>query len=127
MQPYTTRPQDPELAPLEVMRKLDNIDKHRVILTGVGAVDANFHGEPSNYRGKRPEPDYNFCLLEEGARVATFTCSEPSPDLEIPEFDILPTVDLVYDDSNGVRFDAKRIMWDMKKAVLAAVEAFEPF
>jgi hypothetical protein len=54
VQPDQTDPQNPELAPLEILRKLDNIDKHQVILTGVSAVDANFHGEPSSYRGKRP-------------------------------------------------------------------------
>ena len=127
VQPYQTHRARPEFAPLEVLRTLDNTDKHQVILTGVSAVNTNVHGEPCNYRGSAPEADYHFCVLEEGAKVATFRCSEPSPEMSVPDFDIHPTVDLVDVRPTGFRFDARQVLWDIHKAVQATVNAFEPF
>lgn len=126
-QPYSTHPRRPEWAPLEVLRSLDNTDKHQVILTGVSAVDTNVHGEPSEYQGAAPKAEYHFCVLEEGAKVATFRCSEPSPEMSVPDFDIHPTVDLVDVRPTGFRFDARQVLWDIHKAVRDTLSAFEPF
>ena len=76
-------PQTPSNTLLAILSKLDNIDKHRVLLTSVSAMHANRHGSAYGYQGSAPEPEYFWGALEEGRKVATFRCSKQLADVRV--------------------------------------------
>jgi hypothetical protein len=127
VQPYTLSQTSPRDAYLAILSKLDNTDKHKVILVTVNSIEGNVHGNPRGYRGSNPEPQYEFGALREGARVATFRCSEPSPDVNVPNFKLLPSVSLSDIGSVGDTVDAGQLLWRLREQVKATVEAFQPF
>ncbi|HUB39989.1 MAG TPA: hypothetical protein VMA72_14150 [Streptosporangiaceae bacterium] len=126
VQPYKISPGSPDDALLEILRKLDNDDKHKVVLASVSSIDGNVHGMPRHYAGRSPETEYEWGALEEGGRVATFRCSEPSPHMTISDFKLIPSVSLTGISSAKVPAEARDLLTTLHKLVAEIVATFDP-
>lgn len=126
-QPYVVYPEEPRNALLAILKNLDNTDKHRLLLTSVSAMHANSHGQPYRYRGDTPESEYFWGELKEGAIVAKFRFTEPSPDMYMSDFQVIPSVSLAEIGVQQDVVDAGELLWRIHEDVWELVVKFEPF
>jgi hypothetical protein len=127
VQPYEISPGSPEEALLEILRKLDNYDKHEIVLASIASIEGNVHGMPRNYAGRSPEIEYEWGALQEGGRVATFRCGEPSPHMTISDFQLIPSVSLTGISSAKLPAAARHLLMALHRQVAETVTAFQPF
>jgi hypothetical protein len=127
VQPYELDREHPENAWLAILNALDITDKHKIMLASVASIEGNIHGRPKRYRGRpEPVPEYEWGPLRDGAPVARFIASEPSPEMSV-EFELIP--DVSFNDIGAERdtVSARDVLWRLCEEVLDTVRAFEPF
>lgn len=81
-QPYRTDPQHPERTVPGVLQRLDNTDKHRVLVTMSNVIHWHAYVLPPGV--EKPKAEHLPAdTWEVGVKVATFTFAEPQPDLDM--------------------------------------------
>jgi hypothetical protein len=123
-QPYFDG-QDPDDNLLYLLRELDNIDKHRFVVTSAASQGASAHGFIPDPIGEWTlEPEWG--KLESGDPVATFTFARPNPNIEIEYRPILA----ISVEGIATALDGQEIshaLWQMHKAVRDTAKKFEPY
>jgi hypothetical protein len=125
-QPYKVYPQTPKNALLAILGELDNIDKHKLLITSVSVMEGNRHGNPRGHRGDAPVGEYHWGPLKEGDAVAIFRCSEPSPNVTVLGFEIFPTVALIDIGIGKDELNANELLWRIHEHVRDVVLTFDP-
>lgn len=122
-QPYKRQPINPTSDPLYILSKLDNIDKHRVVLV----FDQRLHmsGFFENSEGLHPFKIHQ--PVKPGTQVLDFSGALPQPPFGVHVNDLTPFI--VLSETDGV-CDGRQVFAlfrDMESAVVKVIDRFEPF
>lgn len=117
--------QNPDEHLFWLLRQLDNIDKHRVVVACSASQGSSYHGFIPQPAGDW-ELDPAWGKLEAGEPVATFSFAEPNPKIKIDYGPILVLgVEGVSPALEGE--DLLVFLWQAYKAVRDTVQKFEPY
>jgi hypothetical protein len=125
VQPYFGG-ENPNLSPLIWLRELDNIDKHRIVLTAAASHSAANHGFRPAVEPAEVDMIPTWGLLIDGEEICRFIFGRPMPEQYI-EFDIVPEVCVkdvhpIVDQNNIVKVLIKSI-----REVESVAEQFKTF
>lgn len=124
LQPYVVTPNAPSRNPLAILSKLDNIDKHRIILPTLGSFTAAADGWHHD-RSKR-RPDINYGPLRDGGWVARYYFDEPSPHVTV-DFHLIPCVAFGEHTPLQDGDDVITVLDTLMRHVAATVKQFQRF
>jgi hypothetical protein len=123
VQPYAEG-QVPQTNLLYLLRELDNVDKHRFVVTSATSHGASYHGFSPDPAGEwEMEPIWG--TLEPTKPVVRFRFAQPNPTIKI---DYRPILALSVEGVASALDDEDIVhgLWQMNRAVKAIAENFEP-
>jgi hypothetical protein len=83
-QPYKTLPLTPGLAPLAILNRLDNADKHRTLVLGAPVVRITHHLWPDDARSSQGEYPRERFTGKPGTVFMTYRFDTPKSKMEVP-------------------------------------------